>query len=135
MYEIILQIVPSVEKLGDTKEWIYYMVSILASYSIATSLAIKFLYKSNTTLHDKYDGLYSNFLEEQKTFYKLYIDSSDNLANVIKNNSIAFLSVENTIKNNTLRVEELNHSLKEQSEKTINTLDKLTEKILEATKL
>lgn len=133
MFEFLLQVVPSVEKIGDAKEWIYYIVSILASYAIGTSIAIKFLYKRNSGLHDKYEKLYPNFLEEQKNFYKLYIDTTSQLAEVVRNNSLAFQSVENTMKNNILRIEELTKNMKEQSEKTLVTLDKLTEKIIQAT--
>lgn len=133
MYEIILQSIPSVEKLGDVKEWVFYVISILVSYGIGTSVAIKYLYKKNITIYEKYNDIYPHFLDEQKNFYKLYGEVNNNLTEVIKNNSLVLQSVEMTIKNNTDKVGELAINLKEQSDKTLITLDKLTEKIIQAT--
>lgn len=133
MHEILLQAIPTVEKLGDAKEWIFYVITLLVSYGVGATVGMKFLYKRNSILHEKYEKIYPDFLEEQKNFYKLYIESSGRLAEVIRNNSLALLSVENTMKNNIIRVEELTKNMKEQSEKTLITLDKLTEKILQAT--
>lgn len=130
MHEIFLQAVPSVENIADAKEWIYYIVTLLASYGLGVTIAIKYLFKRNAELHEKYENVYPDFLEEQKNFYKLYIDTSDKLADVIKNNSLALQSMELTMKNNINRIEELTKAMQEQSEKTIHTLDKLTERIL-----
>ena len=133
MHEIFLQSVPSIENIADAKEWIYYIVTLLAGYSLSVTVAIKYLFKRNAELHEKYEKVYPDFLEEQKNFYRLYIDTSDKLADVIKNNSLALQSMELTMKNNINRIEELTKAMQEQSEKTISTLDKLTEKIILAT--
>lgn len=133
MYELFLQAVPSVENIGNAKEWIYYIVTLLASYSLSATIVIKFLYKRNISLHEKYENVYPGFLAEQKTFYNLYIDTSEKLADVIKNNSLALQSMEMTTKNNMVRIEGLTKAIQEQSEKTLTTLDKLTEKIIQAT--
>lgn len=130
MLEFIAQAIPSVENVGNAKEWIYYIVSILVSYAVGSSIAIKYLYKKNASLHDKFEMTYPNFLNEQRNFYKLYIDTTEKLSEVIKNNSLAFHTVEESTKNNILRVEELTKNMKEQSDKTLITLEKLTEKII-----
>jgi len=132
MFEIILQAIPSVEKLGDVKEWVFYVISILVSYSLAMSIVVKYLYKKNITIYEKYNDIYPHFLDEQKNFYKIYNDVNDNLTEVVKNNSLVLQSVEMTIKNNTIKIEQLASTFKEQSDKTLITLDKLTEKIIQA---